>query len=108
VTTQPTPLDRQVAEEHARHPTSRDATRAGARFGLFIGAVSLAIDVVSRIVPTDLTHSLARSWQSELIGGILGLGVGVLCCVVMAQLAAAVIRWRRRAAAPFWYPDRAA
>lgn len=95
--TQPTPLDRQVAEEHALHPTNRTAARAGARFGLSIGAAAIAIDVVRRVVPTDLTPPpTVRSWPSYLLGENLGLGVGVLLGVAMACIGAAVIRWRRR------------
>jgi hypothetical protein len=108
VTARPVPLDRQVADEHARHPTPRAATLAGVRFGLMTGGVTIAIDIGNRMLPSDWTPRPVQSWQSEFVGWMLGLGVGVLVSVAVFQLAAAILRWRRRAAARFWYSERAA
>jgi hypothetical protein len=104
VSTRPKSLDRQIREEHARHPSVREATRYGARFGLLIGASGIAVDVVSRFLNEDLTPRP----QYGLVAALVGLATGVLVAVGMAQVGAAAIRWRRRAALRFWYPDRAA
>ena len=108
MTTRPKPLDRQVGEERARHPSVGDATRYGVRFGLLIGSVSIAADVGSRFVNDDRTPRPSQSWQQWLLGAVVGLAVGILFAVLVMQVGAAVMRWRRRVALRFWYPDRAA
>jgi hypothetical protein len=104
-------LDRQLADERARHPTPREAARAGIRFGFPIGLMGVALLLVDRLVPGELVSSFGPaaplSWRRLVAAAAVGLATSVLIAVVLAELAAVAVRWRRRLAARVWYPDRA-
>jgi hypothetical protein len=99
-------LDRQLADERARHPTPREAARRGDAFGLLIWAVIAGLDLAERLVPSDLHAQPPISWRAWLIGIAFGLVIGLLSSVLLFALSAAVVRWGRRRAARHWYPDR--
>ncbi len=92
----PRPLDRQLADERARHPTPRAAAWAGAGFAWLIGIPS----VIDRFARGPLT-ARGLAVAALVLAILTGLAVG------MAELGAALIRWRRRLAARVWFPDRA-
>ena len=103
----PKPLDRQLAEERARHPTPREAARAGVGFGLLIWAAGVALELAERFVPGDMHPPPPVGWPRELVGLALGLAGALLVSVLLCELGAALVRWRRRLAARVWHPDRA-
>ena len=103
----PAPLDVQIAEERARHPTARQAARAGMGFGLVVGAVTAAVQIGMTFMPATLpVHPPAqRAWLEMLVAPLLG---SVVTAVVLFEVGAALVRWRRRAGVQAWYRDPAA
>jgi hypothetical protein len=99
----PKPLDVQLAEERSRHPTVREAARAGFWFGLISGLVTGALQLAMHLVPSTLpvhapvTRALPAVFASTLVGSIV-------TAIVFFELGAAIIRWRRRSAVQGWYP----
>ena len=88
-------LDRQFADERARHPTPQAAACAGAGFALFIG------------IPTEIDRLAAGPLTARSLGiGLLVLAIATVLAIVVSELGAALVRWRRRLAARMWYPDR--
>jgi hypothetical protein len=104
------PLDRQLADERARHPTTREATRAGARFGFFLGLIVVSLAVVDLLVPGQFASSFGppARWPRLVASAAAGLAAYVLVGATVAGLGAVVVRWQRRLAARVWFPDRAA
>ena len=104
------PLDRQLADERARHPTTREAARAGARFGFFLGLIVVPLAVVDLLVPGQFASSFGPpvSWPRLVASAAAGLAAYVLVGATLAGLGAVVVRWQRRLAARVWFPDRAA
>ena len=105
----PLPLDRQLADERARHPSSREAARAGAGIGLLIWIAMVVLQVIDRFMPA-LTPPLPQppmSGPRMLQSFVAGLLAAVLTTLLLFDIGAAIIRWRRRLAARVWYRDRA-
>jgi hypothetical protein len=104
----PKPLNQQLAEERAKHPTPRDAARAGLAFALGIVGPMLAIDLITGSVSAIFAPFHRFALFGVALGGVLGLSAAIVLSIVFAQLGAAIIRWRRRLHLAVWYRDRAA
>ena len=107
MTSVPKSLDRQLAEERARHPTVREAAKAGAAFGVIVGVATLILNMGDWYIPGTLSgahappmSALPKYVGAALVGSVIG---GVVCC----EIGAAVVRWRRRLAVHIWHRDRA-
>ena len=103
----PKPLDRQLAEERARHPTVREAAKAGAAFGLIVGVVNVILNASDWYNPGSLSGAHAPPMRAvpgyvvvALVGSVIG---GVVCC----EIGATFVRWRRRLSVRIWHRDRA-
>ena len=89
-------LDRQLADERARHPTPQRAAWAGAGFALLIG------------VPTEIDRLTAAPLTARSLAvAVMVLAIVTGLAIAVAECGAAIVRWRRRLAARVWYPDRA-
>ena len=99
-------LSRQIADEQARHPTPREAAVAGVKFSLPIVATASGLLVFDKLFPGQLASSF--DWPS-VIGPrfVMGLIGAILSCVfttvLLFELGAIVIRWRRRMSAKIWH-----